>query len=265
MRAGASTDTCARIAPFAADDAVYDRRVDRDITQGTRDMPRTAAIAPVMTLITTLLLASPPTHAQPATLAAPPAGETACAFGAFVAETDPAGLNVRAGPGTGHKVLGSLPPVRSSQDDPPIRAMVEVEVVAGRDGWFKIEGARDNDALIEGPQRPMFKGSGWVSGRKLTVKSQAQVGRARPEAKAPAVVSGRESASFDGLVDQARLLGCSGRWALVEYGPIEKDASFDTQTLFEIKPAAKAGAAPGRFRAWVDRLCALQETSCDGA
>ncbi|MFK3649570.1 SH3 domain-containing protein [Lysobacter enzymogenes] len=221
-------------------------------------MPRTAAIV----FAATALLLALPAPAQPAAVAAPPAGETACSFGAFVNETDPAGLNVRAGPGTAHKVLGTLPPIRRSGDEPPISAMVEVEVIAGADGWFKIRGAQDNDALVEGAQRPMFKGTGWVSGRKLAVKSQAQVGRQRPDAKAPAVVSGRDGMGFDSdaFVGSARLAGCSGRWALVEYGPVERDVG----AAVEIKPAAKAGLAGGRFRAWVDRLCAIQETSCDG-
>lgn len=222
-------------------------------------MPRMAAVAAAV-----LVVVSPaaPVRAQTAAVAAPPAGETACAFGAFVNETDPAGLNVRAGPGTTHPVLGTLPPIRRSNDEPPIEARVEVEVVAGRDGWFKVRAARDNDALIEGPQRPMFKGSGWVSGRKLTIKSQASAGRARPEAKAPAVLVGHDGVSFDSdaFVASGQLAGCSGRWALVEYGPVDRDGDAG----LEIKPAARAGVAGGRFRAWVDRLCAIQETSCDG-
>lgn len=224
-------------------------------------MPRTAAIALAATL--SLAAASFQAYAgAAAAVAAPSAGETACRFGAFVTETDPAGLNVRAGPGTQHRVLGTLPPVRRSADDPPIRAMVEVEVVAGRGGWFKIQDAQDNEALIEGPQRPMFKGSGWVSGRKLTVKSQSSVGRQRPAADAAAVLTGRDGIAFDSdaFVGSAQLAGCSGRWALVEYGPLERDVG----SGLEVAPAARAGLAGGRFRAWVDRICALQETSCDG-
>lgn len=223
-------------------------------------MPRTAAL----TLATTLLLASLQSPAQTASVAPAPAGESACAFGAFVAETDPAGLNVRAGPGTGHKVLGTLPPIRHSQDESPIRAMVEVEVVASDNGWFKIQGARDNDALIEGPQRPMFKGSGWVSGRKLTVKSQAAAGRQRPDAAAPVVIGGPDGAGFDSdsFVEHARLLGCKGQWVLVEYGPWPGETG--EPSALEIAPAARAGVEKGRMRAWVDRICAIQETSCDG-
>lgn len=205
-----------------------------------------------------------PAHAQTGMVAPAPAGQVACAFGAFVGETDPAGLNVRAGPGTSHKLLGTLPPVKLSKDDPPVRAMVEVEVTAGANGWFLIGKARDNEALTEAPERAMFKGSGWVSGRKLTVKSQAESGRQRPDGKAPAVIIGRDGLAFDGdaFVQNGRLLGCSGKWVLVEYGPLP--AGSDVLPALEIRPAAKAGAEPGRFRAWLDRICAVQETSCDG-
>jgi hypothetical protein len=214
-------------------------------------------------LAAALLFAAPAVWAQPEGVTPAPAGQVACSFGAFVSEIDPEGLNVRAGPGTGNKVVGRLPPVKLSGDDPPVRAMVEVEVSASANGWFRIAKARDNEALTDAASRPMFKGSGWVSGRKLTVKSQAAAGRQRPDAKAPAVLTGQDGAGFDGdaFVQNGRLLGCSGKWVLVEYG---LPADSEVLSGLEIKPAAKAGAEPGRFRAWVDRICATQETSCDG-
>lgn len=211
-----------------------------------------------------VLLAAPAARAQSEGLAPAPAGQVACSFGAFVSETDPAGLNVRAGPGTTQKVVGTLPPVKLSGDEPPVRAMVEVEVSAGANGWFRIAKARDNEMLTDAAPRPMFKGSGWVSGRKLTVKSQAVAGRQGPDAKAPAVLSGQEGAGFDGdvFVQNGRLLGCSGKWVLIEYGPFPADG--EAMAGLDVKPAAKAGAESGRVRAWVDRICATQETSCDG-
>lgn len=224
-------------------------------------MPRRDAIA--AGLMMALLLVASAASAQSESVAPAPVGQVACSFGAFVSETDPEGLNVRAGPGTTHKVLGTLPPVKLSSDDPPVRAMVEVEVSAGANGWFRIARARDNEMLTDAAPRPMFKGSGWVSGRKLTVKSQATAGRQRPAAKALAVISGQDGMSLDGdtFLQNGRLLGCSGKWVLVEYG---LPADSEVLSGLEIKPAAKAGAEVGRFRAWVDRICATQETSCDG-
>ena len=216
--------------------------------------------------IVTLALAvgaAAPVLAQSGALS-PPAGQARCSFGAFVNETDPEGLNVRAGPSVGHKIVGRLPPVTQSKSDPPIRAMVEVEVTAGSDGWFQIRKARDNEALTEAAARPMFKGSGWVSGRKLTVKSQADTGRERPDAKAPVIIAGRDGMAFDSdaFIHNGRLLGCSGKWVLVEYGPLP--AGGDVLEALEVKPPARAGLEEGRFRAWLDRICAVQETSCDG-
>lgn len=225
-------------------------------------MPRRPEVL-AASLTVALLLAAPAARAQSESVAPAPAGQVACSFGAFVSETDPEGLNVRAGPGTSHKVLGTLPPVKLSGDDPPVRAMVEVEVSAGANGWFRIARARDNETLTDAAPRPMFKGSGWVSGRKLTVKSQATSGRQRPDAKAPAVLSGQDGMSLDGdaFVQNGRLLGCSGKWALIEYS---LPADSEVLSGLEIKPDAKMGAEVGRFRAWVDRICATQETSCDG-
>ncbi|CAD5265620.1 conserved exported hypothetical protein [Bosea sp. 62] len=224
-------------------------------------MLRPEALAASLAVV---LLATPAVRAQSEGVTPAPGGQVACSFGAFVSETDPAGLNVRAGPSTSHKVVGTLPPVKLSGDDPPVRAMVEVEVSAGANGWFRIAKARDNEMLTDAAPRPMFKGSGWVSGRKLTVKSQAAAGRLRPDAKAPAVLSGQDGASFDGdaFVQNGRLLGCSGKWVQVEYGPFPADS--EAVSGLTIAPAAKAGVEAGRFRAWVDRICATQETSCDG-
>jgi hypothetical protein len=216
-------------------------------------------------LAAALLLTTSHARAQSEAVAPAPAKEAVCSFGAFVTETDPEGLNVRAGPGVSHKILGRLPPVKPASDEVPVKAMVEVEVTAGVNGWFRISNARDNDALTEGRPRPMFKGSGWVSGRKLTVKSQANAGRQRPDARSPVVVGGPDWVSFDSdaFLDNARLIGCSGKWVLVEYGPMPP-ADGDGPQVLEIKPAAKAGVEGGRFRAWVNRICAMQETSCDG-
>jgi hypothetical protein len=66
---------------------------------------------------------------------------------------------------------------------------------------------------------------------------------------------------FDGdaFVDHGRLVACAGKWAQVEYA-----IDSELRANVRIEPAATAGAEAGRVRAWVDRLCAVQDTSCDG-
>lgn len=160
-----------------------------------------------------------------------------CSFGAFVTDYDPAGLNVRAGPDIGSPVVGTLPPPAVSDDDPPLVAFVEVEVFAAQGGWFRIRNARDNQQLAP-PGRSVFKGAGWVSGRHLSVKSQAPVGRDVASARGRPV---RAAVDFDSeaFVRSARIQDCVGQWVLVSN-------------------------PEHRFRGWLNRICANQETSCDG-
>jgi hypothetical protein len=160
-----------------------------------------------------------------------------CSFGAFVTDSDPAGLNVRAGPDVSSPIVGKLPPPALSDDDPPIRSFVEVEVVAAQNGWFRIRNARDN-ALLAPPGRKVFNGAGWVSGRHLSVKSQAPMGRDVASARGRPV---RAAVDFDSdsFVRSARLHDCVGQWALVS-------------------------SPEHRFSGWLNRICATQETSCDG-
>lgn len=200
--------------------------------------------------------------AAPRAVAAPPAAQH-CQFGAFVQEDDPAGLNVRAAPSSGGRILGTLPPSFSSPDNPGLPVRIELDVLGQQDGWFHVEHARDNAQLTGRPARKVFAGDGWVSGRKLTVKSQAATGRASPDAGARVVLSLGDGDTLDGdaLVAATRLVGCSGHWAQIE---------LDTTRLPEdVRAQLKVSTgAPGSTlthpRAWVDRVCGVQETTCDG-
>jgi hypothetical protein len=33
----------------------------------------------------------------------------------------------------------------------------------------------------------------------------------------------------------------------------------------QVSPVARAGQPKGRFRAWLDQICGIQETTCDGS
>jgi len=192
------------------------------------------------------------------------AGATKCRFGAFVLESDPAGLNVRQTPGLSGKIIGVLPPVIAGDalDGYPVK--VEVAILGARHGWFRIADAHDNTALTGNAARPVFAGIGWVHGRKLTVKSQAQQGYLQPDETAARALHLRDGSGLDNdaLVHAGQLIACQGDWALVEFAQDKLSAAMTKLTV--IAPAARAGLPAGHFRAWVNRLCALQETRCDG-
>jgi hypothetical protein len=201
--------------------------------------------------------------AQERPIEAPP-GEVACAIGAFVTETDPAGLNVRSGPGTGFGIVGRLPPVTLSKEIDGLSVMVEVEITASAKGWFRIRNARDNTKLTGSRGRALYGGRGWVSGQKLTVKTQGPAGRAQPSEKAAIVLSTEAGLTLDndGLRAVGRLIGCQGKWALVEFGPLPSGDALGQR--LDIAPAAQSGLPPDRLRAWLNQICAIQETSCSG-
>jgi len=194
---------------------------------------------------------------------AAPAGGERCTFGAFVQEDDPAGLNVRAGPSPTARILGTLPPSFTASDNPGLAVRIELDVLAQRDGWFHVAHARDNEQLTGRPARPVFAGDGWVSGRKLTVKSQATQAHASPDAGAPVALALADGGSLDGdaIVASTRLLACRGDWAEIELD-LERLPE-DVRAQLKVTPGT-AGAAAGHPHAWVDRVCGVQETTCDG-
>lgn len=195
--------------------------------------------------------------------AAPADVGTRCDFGAFVNESDPAGLNVRSAPAASAKVLGRLPPSYANPAMNGYRVKVEVDVLGSRNGWFLITNAQDNEALTEKAARSMYHGRGWVYGRKLTVKSQARKGRAQPDPRSEVVFSTASVDSFDNdeMVDAGALLACSGKWALVE---LDRSKLSGTDEELKIAPSARSGLSRGRFRTWLNQICNIQETSCSG-
>jgi len=223
---------------------------------------RTRPIALAL-LIAAGLLAAPGAHSGGST-ASKAAKGVACSFGAFVNESDPAGLNVRDQPGTHGKVVGVLPRVLTAKDGADPQARVEVEVRGASNGWFLIANAKDNDALTGKPVRKLYGGMGWVSGKKLTLKSQATQARASASDKGATAFKLHEDNALDNdaMVDATSLVACQGKWAQIEVN-LSK-LSTDVRDILIAQPAAKAGATPGSVRGWVNHICALQETACSG-
>jgi Bacterial SH3 domain len=188
---------------------------------------------------------------------------TQCAFGAFSIESDPAGLNVRQAPSLSSKVIGVLPPAIKNSELDNYTVKTELDVVGSHNGWIKIAHAGDNTMLTGKPARPVFSGSGWVSGRKLTVKSQASFGYAEPNIKSPYVLQTSEG-SFDNdeLMQAGQMISCQNNWALMEFS--QDKLSAETYESLSIAASARKGLAKGHFRAWLYQLCGIQETSCSG-
>lgn len=193
-----------------------------------------------------------------------PAAASECSFGAFVQETDPAGLNVRSGPSIEATIIGTLPPGKAVGDLDGFKLMIEVLILGSTNGWFRVANARDNPELSGQRERSVFSGEGWVSGRKLTVKSQAATGHASPNAESSVVLRSRDGSGFDNdtMVRAGQLIACKADWALVEFS--DEALSDDVRESLIISGAARTGSSKRNFRAWLNQICSLQETSCDG-
>jgi hypothetical protein len=74
-----------------------------------------------------------------------PDGAIPCDIHGWSTDRDPNGLNVRAGPSTKAKVLGTLPPpykFKSKGENAPDGGwLTEFSIIGFKDGWFLIEGA----------------------------------------------------------------------------------------------------------------------------
>ena len=214
-------------------------------------------------LFSILLLSATSTSAEVANNQSAKKNIAQCAFGAFSIESDPVGLNVRQAPNISSKVIGVLPPaIKSSELDDYI-VKTELDVLGSQDGWILIANAGDNTMLTGKPARRIFSGSGWVSGRKLTVKSQAKFGYAQPNIKSQQVLETKQG-DFDNdeLMHAGQMIACKGNWALMEFS--QHKLSAETNEALVVASSAKKGLPKGHFRAWLHQLCGIQETSCSG-
>ncbi|NLH82769.1 MAG: SH3 domain-containing protein [Phyllobacteriaceae bacterium] len=174
-------------------------------------------------------------------LAATGPARAGCDVRAWSKDRDPAGLNVRAAPGTGAAVVARLPPPRREGEE---TIAVEVHVVGSRDGWLEIDRAEFSGYDL--PAKTVFGGRGWVSGRLIDVSVQDERVRAKPTTAAEVLdaprerpLGGREILRLD------RVLACEGRWFEIE-GRFTDDA----------------GAEARATRGWVTGLCGNQVTTC---
>ena len=135
------------------------------------------------------------TLAAPAS-AAQPSAVIPCSITAYAVDQDPKGLNVRAGPSGGARVIK-----RVSNDD------IGVVAIRGfRDGWFRVSriDAVEADDIL-------FRGDGWVhrSLLHLDVAAADQNLYAAPSPRA------RRVRKLAGDQPGVTLVGCKGDWAQV--------------------------------------------------
>lgn len=162
----------------------------------------------------------------------------ACTFSGWSSDPDPNGLNVRAGPSSTARIVGTLPPPERGED-------VEVDfgatfdVVEARDGWFRIENARRWSQQGRGPSSLP---SGWISGRYLAFQLMTDKAFAEPDPNSAVVVT---SFMEDGGLSQFAYRNptdCRGEWVRLTV----------------------VGEDRREQQGWVRGICGAQETTCDG-
>ncbi len=151
-----------------------------------------------------------------------------CDIAGWSADSDPAGMNVRAAPNATARIVGRIPPPWKAPDssgDTSDTYRAEFRIVGFRDGWFLI---RDITApgVAYGERYPRsrpqpYRGQGWVSARLVgaalanggLVPGQLHQAPSEHAATRAAMRQG-EPVSTGDIVE--RLHACSGNWGLVE-------------------------------------------------
>ncbi len=157
-----------------------------------------------------------------------PAGTEPCDIAGWSADTDPAGMNVRASPSASARVVGKIPPPWKAPDrsgDVGETYRAQFRIAGYRDGWFLI---RDISApgVAYGERYPRnlpqpYRGQGWVSARLVgaalangnLVPGRLHLAPSVHSATRPALRQG-EPVSTGDIVQ--RLYACSGPWGLIE-------------------------------------------------
>jgi len=123
-----------------------------------------------------------------------------CEISAYVIDRDPAGLNVRSGPGSSFSVVSKL----AHSDEGPI-----VGIIGSQGKWMLIDRAES----IESEE--LFKGKGWVYGLLLGTSTRYKV-KVLKDPKPKSQVIGSIVAE-----EEVKIVGCKGGWARVQYGNLE--------------------------------------------
>jgi len=155
---------------------------------------------------------SPKSNNRVATIQNSPASsQNTCQISAYVIDRDPKGLNVRSGPGSDYKIIGTLPSNNLA---------VIVTLTASQGDWVQLSKA-------QGADRKEFLGSGWVyapllgtSTRGYATKSVSVYSSANPQSQVTGSIPSQRG---------TKLLSCDRDWALVEYDGLKGWIAPDAQ------------------------------------
>jgi SH3-like domain-containing protein len=178
----------------------------KSLTKATRLCAAAALAACVSAAVAPAPTAARP---RPAAQKVEPAA-TRCDLHAYVVDADPAGLNVRSGPGKQFAVVGNLPPHEYS---------VQVRVTGAAGQWLRIEGGEKQDT-----GEVVFRGAGWVFGPMLATQTKDYAARDPEE---PRVKIFKQPSARAAVVTrlpnetEVNLIGCKGRWAQVRHKNFE--------------------------------------------
>jgi hypothetical protein len=165
------------------------------------------------------------------------AATNVCDFQAYSDDSDPAGTNVRSGPGTAFGVTGVLVPTR---DLDGYLWSPEFAVTGFENGWFQIGDATAGQ-YGEGPEVRVFEGPGWVSARLVEFAIEDWNLRAGPSWDASVILEMAVDTPW--YLDSLRVQtvhACDGRF-------------------LEVTLVNEAGDTR---RGWVNNICGNQATTC---
>ena len=169
------------------------------------------------------------------------AASNICDFQGYSDDSDPAGTNVRSGPGTDHDIIGVLKSVTDANDYDwtPGFAVTKFD-----NGWFQIGDASLGD-YGDLPPGLVLKGPGWISAKLVEFEIEDPLLRDGPSLDAATVLD------MDRHYDEAN------DWNLSEVRVQTVHAcegGFLDVTVTNLAGQTKRG--------WVTHLCGSQATTC---
>jgi hypothetical protein len=91
-----------------------------------------------------------------------------CGHGAWVADKDPNGTNIRNAPGLHGKIIAVVPHSTAPEND------IMIDIIGYSNGWLKVTAAGNVEGTFS------FTGIGWISAKKVATSVQHREGGSAP-------------------------------------------------------------------------------------